>query len=489
MNLACKTSVVAVAATLALTACTFGPSGAAPAMPSPAHYGAEAQPSKTVTAGGVVQQFDVGAALVPQWWRLYRSDALDALVEEGLRDSPTLAAAQKHLAAAQEDLRAQIGASTLPSVDGQAVVARERNPVVTPTGTDSVRYNVFVGQIQAHYTFDLFGATRYANAAGAARVNVQAYELEAARRALAADIVGSAIDVGSLDLQVALTERLVAVANEQARDDQQRYTLGSVSRAQALASTQNAASIAASLPALRQQRAAAIHGLAVLMGRTPDNAPTVPDIDSLSLPDHVPVAVPSDLLRSRPDIQAADAAVKAAAADAGEATAQLFPSLSLTASMGRGGFSWPMLLSGAGGLWALGAGLSQPIFHGGALFTQRRAAIDNYDAAVLQYKSTVLSAFENVADTLAALDNDAQTLASTQTASDAARVAFDDTALRRRMGSLPLTAEHVSAQQYLDAQLDVVRAASRRMTDTAALFQAMGELPGSVADPRTASRE
>jgi NodT family efflux transporter outer membrane factor (OMF) lipoprotein len=477
MKLIYKTSVLAVATAHALAACSFGPSGAPPVMPSPAHYGAQAQPSKTVVADGVAQQFDIGTTAVAQWWRLYRSDALDALVEEGLRNSPTLAATQRTLSAAQEELRAQVGSSTLPSVDAAAQVERARSPVVPGLGPEQVQYNFFAGQIQTHYTFDLFGATRYANAAAAARVNVQGYELEAARRALAANIVGTVINVAALDRQIALTERLVAVANETANEDRYRYALGSISHVQALNSTQDADSIAASLPALRRQRASADHALAVLMGRTPDNAPTVPDLDGLALPDHVPVAVPSDLLRSRPDIQAADAAVKAAAADVGAATAQLFPSLSLTASMGRGGFSWPAMLSGAGGLWAIGAGLSQPLFHGGALFAQRRASTDTYDAAVLHYKSTVLSAFQDVADSLAALDNDAQTLASTESAAQTARMAFDETASRTRLGSLPSTAQHASEQRFLNAQLGAVRAGSQRMSDTAALFQAMGELP------------
>jgi NodT family efflux transporter outer membrane factor (OMF) lipoprotein len=456
-------------------------------MPSPEHYGAQAQPSKTVAAGGVAQQFDIGATSVPQWWRLYRSDTLDALVEEGLRNSPTLAGAQRTLAAAEQELRAQIGASTLPSIDGTAQVDRARSPVAPGFGPQHVQYNFFAGQLAAQYTFDLFGQTRYANSASAARVNVQAYELEAARRALAANIVGTAISVAALDREITLTERLVAVANQTASEDQQRYTLGSVSRAQAAASKQDAASVAATLPALRQQRARAIHALAVLMGRTPDNAPTVPEFDSLALPEHVPVAVPSDLLRSRPDIQAADAALKAAAADVGAATAQLFPSLSLTASMGRGGFSWPTVLSGAGALWAIGAGLSQPIFHGGALFAHRRASIDAYDASVLHYKSTVLSAFQNVADSLAALDNDAQTVASTEAAAQAAREGFDDTASRRRLGSLPSTAQHASEQRLLNAQVDAVQATSQRMSDTAALFQAMGEMP--AGQPHTASTQ
>ncbi|NIF39391.1 efflux transporter outer membrane subunit [Burkholderia sp. Tr-862] len=483
MKLTRMTAALAATAALGLSGCAMAPSSTPPAMPSPAHYGETPQQTRTAEAAGVAQQFDVGAAPVPQWWRLYRSGALDALVDEGLSANPTLAATEKTLAAAQQELRAQVGASTLPSLDANAQVARTRTPDISGTGAQTLRYNVFVGQLQAHYTFDLFGATRYANAASAARVDVRACELEAARRALAANIVGTAISAAALDRQILLTERLVTIAASSAHDDAQRYALGAISHAQALASTQNAASLAATLPALRQQRATTVHALAILLGRTPDAVPPIPTFDSLSLPEHVPVVVPSDLLKARPDIRAAEAAVKAAAADAGEATAQLFPSLSLTATLGRGGFSWPALLSGAGGLWAVGAGLSQPLFHGGALLAHRRAAFDSYDAAVLQYKSAVLSAFGDVADSLAALDNDAQTLAANEIAARAAGAAFDETAQRRTLGAVPVSAQQASERQYLTAELDAVRAASRRMTDTAALLQAMGELP---PDARTA---
>lgn len=483
MKLTRMTAALAASAALGLSGCAMAPSSTPPAMPSPAHYGETPQPPRTAEAAGVAQQFDVGAAPVPQWWRLYRSGALDALVDEGLSANPTLAATEKTLAAAQQELRAQVGASTLPSLDANAQVARTRTPDISGTGAQTLRYNVFVGQLQAHYTFDLFGATRYANAASAARVDVRACELEAARRALAANIVGTAISAAALDRQILLTERLVTIAASSAHDDAQRYALGAISHAQALASTQSAASLAATLPALRQQRATTVHALAILLGRTPDAVPPIPAFGSLSLPEHVPVVVPSDLLKARPDIRAAEAAVKAAAADAGEATAQLFPSLSLTATLGRGGFSWPALLSGAGGLWAVGAGLSQPLFHGGALLAHRRATFDSYDAAVLQYKSAVLSAFGDVADSLAALDNDAQTLAANEIAARAAGAAFDETVQRRTLGAVPVSAQQASERQYLTAELDAVSAASRRMTDTAALLQAMGELP---PDARTA---
>lgn len=467
------------AAGLLAAGCALGPDGKLPAMPSPAHYGADVAPAQTITAGGVAQRFDVGAEPVPQWWRLYRSESLDALVDEGLRNSPTLAAATHSLASAREQLRAQIGSSLLPSIDAGGQATRQRNLGIPEAGPSTVLYNVFEGQLQLHYTFDLFGAARYANTALGARVDVQAFELDAARRALAANLVAGAINVAMLKQQIDVTERLVTLANETASEDEKRYTLGALAHAQALASRQSAAALAANLPALRQQYAASRHALAVLLGRTPDAAPEPLDLASLSLPSSVPVVVPSTLLRARPDVRAADAAVKASAAEVGVATAQLFPSLSLTASMGQGGFSWANALSGAGALWSIGGALTQPLFHGGALFAQRRAAVDAYQASLEQYKAAVLSAFQNVADSLAALEHDAQTLDASDTQASAAQQAFTETDARRRLGAVSTTAARQSEQQYLSVQLDAIRAQAQRLSDTAMLFQAMGELPAT----------
>ena len=195
-------------------------------MPQPAHYGAEAQPTQTVPAQGITQQFVVGAKPVPEWWKLYQSEALNALVDEGLRNSPTLAATDKSLAAAREQLRAQIGSSMLPTIDAGGQATRNRALAIPEAGPNTFLYNIFVGQLQAHYTFDLFGAARLADAALAARVNVQAYQFDAARRALAANIVTAAITSAALHAQIDTTERLVTIANDQARDTQRRYALG-----------------------------------------------------------------------------------------------------------------------------------------------------------------------------------------------------------------------------------------------------------------------
>ncbi|KDB07373.1 RND efflux system, outer membrane lipoprotein, NodT family [Burkholderia sp. lig30] len=486
MNMLTKTArmVLAAGAAGTLAGCAwFAPSGAPPAMPSPAHYGTAPQIERTVAAQGVAQHFEVGAQPVPDWWRQYRSAALDALVDEGLRQSPTLAAAEHSLTAAREQLRAQIGSSLLPTIDagGQAARQRALSIPIPAVGAPTLLYDTFVGQLRANYTLDLFGAARFANRALAKRVDVDAYQLDAARRALAANIVSAAITSAALREQVDTTERLVALSDAQAHDAERRYALGAAAHADMLAARQSAASLAASLPALRQQWQTTRHALAVLLGRTPDQAPDDLTLADLHLPEDVPVVVPSDLLQSRPDIRAADATLAAAAADVGVATAQLFPQLSLSASMGQAGFNWPAMLSGAGAIWSVGASLSQPLFHGGALFAQRRAAKANYEAAVERYRQTVLTAFQDVADSLASLEHDAQTLDASSRAAEAARGAFDDTAARVRLGALPPSSARASELQYGNARLDEIRATGARLADTARLFQAMGTPPGAAS--------
>ncbi|OMG70362.1 efflux transporter outer membrane subunit [Burkholderia ubonensis] len=482
MNLMTNTARALAAAGLAgaLAGCAwFAPSGEPPAMPSPAHYGATPQAAQTVAAQGVAQRFEVGAQPVPDWWTQYRSDALNALVDEGLRNSPTLSAAAHTLNAAREQLRAQIGSSMLPSIDagGQAARQRALGVPIPALGAPTLLYDTFVGQLQARYTIDLFGASRFANRALAKRVDVSAFQLESARRALAANIVVASVTSSVLGAQIDTTERLVALADAQARDAERRYALGAASRGDALNARQSAETAAAGLPALRQQRDSARHALAVLVGRTPDQPPADLALADLHLPAQVPIVVPSDLLKSRPDIRAADAALQAAAAEVGVATAQLFPQLSLSASMGQGGFNWPAMLSGAGAIWSIGASLSQPIFHGGALLAQRRAAKESYEAAVDQYKQTVLTAFQDIADSLAALEHDAQALDASGRAALAARGAYDDAAARVRLGALPPSASRASELQYRNARLDEIRATGARLADTARLYQAMGTPP------------
>lgn len=470
----------ALALVLALGACAFAPDSRPPAVAEPAQYGVEAAPAAGAAAQGVAQRFERGAHPVPQWWTRYQSDALNALVEEGLANSPDLAAAERNLAGAREQLRGQVNSSLLPTVDAGVSATRNRALTMPNLPQPTALFNVFTGQVQASYNLDLFGAARFANTSLAAQVEQQAYQLEAARRSLAANIVTGAITSASLAEQVALTEKQVVLLRQVARDTQRRYELGAASQNDALDADQDAATLEASLPGLRARWHATRHALAVLLGRSPDQAPPDLAFSTIAVPEAVPVVVPSELLASRPDVQVAEAALVAAAADVGLATAQLFPSLSLTASMGKGGFAWADALSGAGSIWAIGASLTQPIFHGGQLLAERSAAKERYEAAVLQYKQTVLTAFRDVADTLSRLDAGGLALASAEGSRRAAEQSYRNTASRVRLGALAPYTQYASEQHYVAARLRELEYANARMTETAALFQAMGS-PASAA--------
>jgi NodT family efflux transporter outer membrane factor (OMF) lipoprotein len=244
-----------------------------------------------------------------------------------------------------------------------------------------------------------------------------------------------------------------------------------------LAAEQDAANAAATLPALRAQALAVRHTQAVLLGRTPDRAPEPLSLDELHLPETVPVSVASELLHQRPDILAAEAAVRATADEAGAATAALFPSLTLSAAYGRGGFDWSTFTSPAGKIWSVGASLTQPLFHGGALLARKRQYEATYEAAVSQYEQTVLSAFQSVADTLDSLDEDANTLVQTKRAESAARETRANTESRYKLGATPFYATLTAGQQYQSAHVQYVRARAARLADTAALFDSMGDPP------------
>jgi|SRR5271165_4408777 len=468
----------AAALTLSTAACgVFGPDRNPPQMPSPVHYAAVDEPAQLPEADGVAQRLAMGARPPPQWWTMYRSDALDALVDEGLRNSPSLAAAQSTLKAAREGLRAQIGQSMLPSVDVGFSPARERTLGLPILPKETFLENIFAAEVQTSYTFDFFGAAVLADRALARQVQQQAYQLESTRRALAANIVIATINAASLQEQVAATEQLVALGEERARQTAARYRLGSASQDDMLAAEQDAANAAATLPALRVQALAVRHAQAVLLGRTPDQAPVPLSLDALHLPDRVPVSVPSDLLHQRPDILAAEAAVRATADEAGAAAASMFPSLTLSAAYGRGGFDWSTFTSPAGAIWSVGASLTQPLFHGGALVARKHQYEAAHDAAVAQYRQTVLAAFQNVADTLAALDEDANTLVQTQRAAAAAHSAEHNSESRYRLGGTPYYATLTAGQQYQNASVQYVRARAARLADTAALFESMGDPP------------
>jgi NodT family efflux transporter outer membrane factor (OMF) lipoprotein len=480
---------VALAVTVSLSACTaFGPTRNPPKMPTPDHYSVSDQGAQLPQADGIAQTLAAGGHPVPEWWKAYGSDELNQLVEEGLKNSPSLASAQSTLKAAREELRSQIGNSLLPSVDVGFDPSRQRAlGIPIPNQPQTYLYNVYAAEVQTSYTLDFFGAAFLADRALASQIKQQAFQFEATRRALAANIVATVINTAALNEEVEATGRLVELGEQRAQQVSARYKLGSASKEEMLAAEQDAANAAASLPALRAQAVIMRHTLAVLIGRTPDHAPEPLALDSLRLPESVPVSVGPDLLHQRPDILAAEAAVHATADEAGAATAAMFPSLTLTAAYGRGGFDWSTFTSPAGKIWSVGASLTQPLFHGGALVARKHQYEATYDAAVSQYKQTVLTAFKNVADTLVSLEEDANTVQQTQRAEAAAHDTQSDTESRYKLGATPFYATLTAGQQYESAHVQYIRARASRLADTAALFDSMGDPP--MGPEKTGLRE
>lgn len=473
-NMIQSVRTTALVASLSLAGCAFAPPAKPPASPSPAHYTAGPLPADTAKVDGVSQHYSLGERPVPQWWHEYGNDTLSAWVEEGLHNNPSLAAAKHTLESAHELLRAQVGASLLPSLDAQAQSSRQRALGFPSFGPSTNLYDVYAGQLALSYNLDVFGAARHGVEQTAAQVDRQSYEFDAARRALAANIVIAAINAASLEEQVRTIERLSRLAHDEAGLTERQYRLGGASEDDALSLQQQAASIDTSLPPLRAQAQRARHALAVLLGRTPDQAPKNLVLADLHLPQSVPVSVPSDLLRQRPDVLAAEASVHAASAQVGVATANLFPHISLSASIGSEAFKPSNLFTGASSVWGVGLSLTQPIFHGGELVARRKAAIASYDAAIADYRQTVLNAFQNVADTLSALNEDASTLEAAQGAAKAAEQSFANADRRYRLGGISYPSMVLAEQHWQNARLTEIQARAARLADTAALFQAMG---------------
>jgi NodT family efflux transporter outer membrane factor (OMF) lipoprotein len=469
-----STRISLLTVALALTGCAFAPPAKPPAPPAPQHYAAEATPADSAKVEGVAQHFSLGARAVPAWWRLYGNDTLNAWVDEGLRNNPSLAETRHTLEAAHQLLRAQVGSNMLPTLDAQGQSSRQRALGFPDFGPPTNTYDVYAGQFALSYNFDLFGATRHGIAQTAAQVDQQSYEFDAAKRALAANIVIAAINAASLAEQLETSEHLSALAHQQADLTEHAYELGAASRDDLLSVQQQAASIDTSIPGLRAQALHARHVLAVLMGRTPDQAPSNLRLADLHLPTDVPVSVPSELLQQRPDVLAAEAGVHAASAQVGVATANLFPHISLSASVGTAAFKPSDVFTSAGSIWSVGLGLTQPIFHGGALMAQRKAAIADYNAALAHYQQAVLNAFQNVADTLTALNQDALALQAAGNEAAVAKQSFTDTDARYRLGAVSYPETVLSEQHLQNAELTLIQARAARMTDTAALFQAMG---------------
>jgi NodT family efflux transporter outer membrane factor (OMF) lipoprotein len=467
------------AAAILLAGCAMGPEFRRPAAPAGDRYTAGGQPAETAAAAGeagTAQRFVNGTELPDRWWESFKCDALNALVTDALAHSPTAREARARLREAQEDLAARNGGTLYPSVDAQLGATREKvNPAAF--GFSNVppapAFNLFNAQVNVAYTLDLLGANRRLLEGVRAQTEYQAYETEAAQLTLAASVVAAAIRQADLAAQVEYTDEIIAAESRQLAISEERYAAGGLALEDLDTQRSQLEQLRATLPQLAAQRHQVDHLLAVYTGQAPSSA-VIPRLrlSDLQLPTEVPVTLPSELVRRRPDVRASEALWHQAAANVGLATANLFPHLTVSGYAGSERSHASQLVDGTN-VWSVGASLLQPIFHGGELHAKKRSAVAAYDAAAEAYGETVLESLQQVADSLRVLEADALTLRSRA-------LAAEQSAATRAIAQRRFDAGGISEFSLLDAErqklqtgLDRSHAEAQRFADTAALMHAL----------------
>jgi NodT family efflux transporter outer membrane factor (OMF) lipoprotein len=420
----------------------------------------------------------MGEKIPDQWWKLFHSEALDRLIRRALVDNPTTVAAQAALRQAQELLRAQYGATWFPGVDANLSASRQRSAGASfgqGSGGGST-FELYNASVNVSYLLDIFGGARRELESLQAQVDYQHFQLLGTYLTLTANIVTSAVQEASLRAQLQATREILADQQRAYELVQRQFQLGGTSRADVLAQQTQLAQTRATLPPLEKALSQTRHLLAVLVGKLPNNAGTLPefDIHNITLPKELPVSLPSSLVRRRPDIQAAEALLHAASAQVGVATANLYPRITLTGSYGSETNKIGDLFNSDTVVWNFGGGLLQPLFHGGELKAKRRAAVAAYDQAMALYRQTVLQAFLNVSDALRALESDARTLKAQFEAETAAKDTLELTQKQFQFGAVSYLSLLDAQRQYQQVRISLIQAQAARFADTAALFQAVG---------------
>lgn len=468
-----------------LAGCTVGPRYHEPAPPTVTAYTPNAQPASTVTSpgtAGAAQHFTQSSDLPAEWWTLFHSPQLDRMVREALDNSPTLSQAMARLKEAQEEASARTGATKYPTVTASASVEEEQVNLAALGVTSSLSslgvqipnpppFSLLNGSVAVSYALDFFGANRRLIEGLKAQVEYQSWQLKGARLMLAGNVVSACIRQAQLHSQIDITRKLLTLEEQTLAIAEKRYQEGGISEYDVRGQRSIVAQTRATLPALDQQLDMVDHELAALMGKTPAEAHVEAiSLDSLNLPQELPVSLPSAMVRQRPDIRAAEALLHQASANVGVATANQYPQITLSASAGLIGTSF---ISG-GGIWNAGTSLTEPIFNGGALRAEKRKAVAAYDEADSTYRETVLQAFREVADTLRAIDHDAQALQAQTEATTQAESAFQIASRRYAAGGIS-RADFLSVQHtQLQTALGRVVYQANRYSDSATLFQALG---------------
>lgn len=467
-------------ATLALLAgCTVGPDFERPEAPSARGYTREPLAAKTASAegvGGEEQKFVQDLDIPSQWWTLFRSPALTTLVERAFKGNPSLAAAEAALRQARELVYAQ-QAAYYPTVQAGFApsVQKASSTLSPPLNTPPLRYQLYTAQLSVGFTPDVFGQNRRLVESLNAQAEVQRFQLEAAYVTLSSNVVAAAIQEASLRAQIAATREIIDIAARSVELLRRQFQAGAVTRLELAAQEAALAQVEQTLPQLRKGLEQNRNLLTALSGGLAGEAlGSTFEFAALELPSDLPVSLPSKLVEQRPDVRASEAQLHAACAQIGVAIAHRLPQFSITGAYGDVSTHLSQMFTPGTAFWSLAGSATQTIFDAGALLHQQRAAEAAFDQARAQYRSTVIGAFQNVADTLYALQADAETLKSAVSSERAAKITLEITQKQQTLGAVNFLAVLSAQQAYQQALTTRVQAQAARFTDTAALFQALG---------------
>jgi len=472
-----KITVALAALAVLMAGCAVGPDFQKPTPPVVKGYIAEPLTARPVPADATtqVQQFLPGRDIPAQWWELFHSPALNQLVERALKANPNLQAAQATLRQAQENVYAAEG-TLYPAVNANGSVVREKtNGAQNGQRAPGSVFTLYNASVSVSYGIDLFGAARRGMESVEAQQEFQRFQLEGAYLTLTSNVVTTAVQEASLRAQIAAIREIIDAEAQQLDMLQKQFSVGGVSQSSVLAQQTALAQTRATLPQLEKQLAQIRNQLAVLAGYFPsENGTAAFELEMLQLPQELPVSLPSKLVEQRPDIRAAESHLHAASAEVGVASADMFPQLTLSANAGSVANTAGNLFATGSGIWSVGAGLLQPIFRGGTLLHQKRAAVAAYDAAAAQYRSVVLSAFQDVANVLDALQSDDRIFEAQTAATQSATDSLDIARKQYQIGAASYLALLNAQQAYQQTRIALAQARAARYADTAALFQSLG---------------
>lgn len=477
--------------------CAVGPEFMPPSAPQIASQSAYTQTPlqdqlDPGTGSPKKQRFIPGGQIPAQWWQLFHNEPLNRLIVRSLQNNPNLLAAQSSLKSAFEIYNYQYASLMIPSVSGSLTSQREKlNQIQSQQAGSPNEQGAVLGLLNASvnvsYTFDVFGANRKIIESQKAQMEYQNYQLEAAYLTLTANVVTTSIKEASLREQIKATKELIKAQTTQLEVIQKQFNAGAISKAPVLQQINIVAQTSSTLPALEKSLAQTRHQLSVYAGLLPNEpVETQIDLDSIELPEDLPVSLASDLVKQRPDIKASEALLHQASALVGVATANQYPQFNISSSYGSSASDQNGLFKGPSTFWQFAGGVTAPIFNAGALSAKLRASKASYEQASQQYRSTVLNAFQNVADSLKALEADTQTLKAQAQVESISKEELDLSTKQYQLGATSYLALLDSQRTYQQALIGLINAKAARYADTAALFQSLGggwsNRPSAIGD-------